>query len=109
MTHVGGHGGRAGIALKAPDTGTRIVTLVAVTLIFGVVNAVVKPVVKVPRLRLLRAHVGPDRVRREHAAVPTGRAARGALGLGFTVDGFGPAFVGAIVVGLAIPDRLDQR
>jgi putative membrane protein len=40
----------------------------------------------------------------------------GAFGLGFTVDGFGPAFVGAIIVGLvsfllhlAIPDRLDQR
>jgi putative membrane protein len=46
--------------------------------------------------------------------VVVGRLA-GALGLGFTVDGFGPAFVGAIVVGLVsfvlhlgIPDRLDQ-
>jgi putative membrane protein len=40
----------------------------------------------------------------------------GRIGLPFVVDGFGPAFFGAIVVGVvafvlhvAIPDRLDGR
>jgi putative membrane protein len=105
-----------GIALTAPDTGTRVATLVAVALIFGVVNAVVKPVVKVLGCAFYVLTVGLIAfVVNALLFLLVGRLA-GAFGLGFTVDGFGPAFVGAIVVGLvsfvlnlAIPDRLDQR
>jgi putative membrane protein len=105
-----------GIALTAPDTGTRVATLVAVALILGVVNAVVKPVVKVLGCAFYVLTLGLIAfVVNALLFLLVGRLA-GAFGVGFTVDGFGPAFVGAIIVGLvsfvlhlAIPDRLDQR
>ncbi len=104
-----------GIEVGGATTGAQIGTLLIVALIFGIVNTVIKPIVKVlgclfylitlgliafvvnALLFLLVGWIGQQ------------------FGLPFTVDGFWPAFWGAIVVGvvswilhLVIPDRLDD-
>jgi putative membrane protein len=105
-----------GIENPAGTTSTRIGTLVLVALIFGLVNAVLKPLIKVvgcPFYILTLGLIGL--VVNALLFMLVGWIA-GGLGLPFTVDGFGAAFFGAIVVGVVgfllhvlIPDRLDQR
>jgi putative membrane protein len=105
-----------GIDNSAVSTSTRIGTLVAVALLFGLVNAVLKPLIKVvgcPFYILTLGLVGL--VVNALLFLLVGAIADG-VGLPFAVGGFGAAFVGAIVVGvvgfvlhLLIPDRLDQR
>ncbi|GAA2549884.1 phage holin family protein [Pseudonocardia hydrocarbonoxydans] len=105
-----------GIDNDAGGTGARIGTLVGVALIFGLVNAVIKPIVKVvgcPFYILTLGLVGL--VVNALLFLLVGFIA-GGLGLPFTVGGFGAAFVGAIVVAVVgfvlhvvIPDRIDQR
>ena len=105
-----------GIDNTAGDTSSRVVTLVVVALIFGVVNAVLKPIIKVvgcPFHVLTLGLIGL--VVNALLFLLVGYIAAG-IGLPFSVDGFGPAFVGAIVVAVVgfilhvvIPDRLDHR
>jgi putative membrane protein len=98
-----------GIHVGGSTAAANVGTLVVVALIFGVVNAVLKPLIKVIGCAfyilvvnaLLFMLVG---------AISSG------LGLPFQVDGFWSAFWGAIIVGvvsfvlhLVIPDRIDQR
>ncbi|WP_219412817.1 phage holin family protein [Pseudonocardia nigra] len=105
-----------GIATSTGDTGTQVATLVVVAIVFGVVNAVLKPLIKVvgcPFYILTLGLIGL--VVNALLFLLVGAIASG-IGLPFTVDGFWAAFFGAIVVGVvgfllhvAIPDRLDQR
>jgi putative membrane protein len=81
-----------------------------------VVNAVLKPIIKVvgcPFYVLTLGLIGL--VVNALLFLLVGYIAAG-IGLPFSVDGFGPAFVGAIVVAVVgfilhvvIPDRLDHR
>jgi putative membrane protein len=101
-----------GIELEAGSTVSRIGTLLAVALVFGVVNAVIKPIVQVLGCAFYILTLGLIAfVVNALLFLLVGRIA-GALGLPFTVDGFWPAFWGAIVVGLVslllqwlVPDR----
>jgi putative membrane protein len=105
-----------GIEITAASTQTRIGTLVGVALLFGLVNAVLKPVIKVvgcPFYVLTLGLIGL--VVNALLFLLVAFLADG-LGLPFSVDGFGPAFIGAIVVAvvgfvlhIAVPDRLDRR
>ena len=105
-----------GIALGGGTTAIGIGTLVAVALIFGLVNAVVKPIVKIVGCAFYILTLGLiSLVVNALLFLLTGWIAA-QLQLPFTVDGFWAAFWGAIVVGLvsfvlhvAIPDRLDRR
>ncbi len=105
-----------GIALSGGTTATEIGTLVAVALIFGLVNAVVKPIVKIVGCAFYILTLGLiSLVVNALLFLLTGWIAE-QLQLPFTVDGFWAAFWGAIVVGLvsfvlhvAIPDRVDRR
>jgi putative membrane protein len=105
-----------GIDLAAATPGTRIGTLVAVALIFGVVNAVVKPVVKVLGCAFYILTLGLFALVVNAVLFLLVGWLAGQVGLPFVVTGFVPAFFGAIVVGVvsfvlhvAIPDRLDRR
>ena len=101
-----------GIELGAGSTVSRIGTLLAVALVFGVVNAVIKPIVQVLGCAFYILTLGLIAfVVNALLFLLVGRFAE-ALGLPFTVDGFWPAFWGAIVVGLVtlllqwlVPDR----
>jgi putative membrane protein len=105
-----------GIDVTAGDRAVRVGTLVAVAIIFGLVNAVVKPVVKTLGCAFYILTLGLIAfVVNALLFLLVGWLA-GRLGLPFVVDGFWAAFFGAIVVGVvsfvlhvAIPDRLDQR
>ena len=101
-----------GIELTAGSTESRIGTLLAVALVFGLVNAVIKPIVQVLGCAFYILTLGLIAfVVNALLFLLVGRIAE-ALGLPFTVDGFWPAFWGAIVVGLVtlllqwlVPDR----
>jgi putative membrane protein len=105
-----------GIELGAGSTGVRIGTLVAVAIVFGIVNAVLKPVIKTigcPLYVLTLGLIGF--VVNALLFLLVGWLA-GVLRLPFVVDGFWPAFWGAIVVAVVsfvlhflIPDSIDER
>jgi putative membrane protein len=105
-----------GIDNTAGTTTSRVGTLVAVALIFGLINAVLKPLIKVVGCPFYILTLGLfGLVVNALLFLLVGAIADG-LGLPFTVDGFWAAFLGAIVVSVVgfvlhfvIPDRLDQR
>jgi putative membrane protein len=105
-----------GIYLGGGTRGERFWTLLAVSIIFGVVNAVLKPLIKIIGCPLYIITLGlVGLVVNALLFMLVGYLA-GVFGLPFVVDGFWAAFWGAIVVGvvgflvhLVIPDRLDQR
>ena len=105
-----------GIEVTVDGTGAGIGTLVAVALIFGLINSVLKPIVKVVGCPFYVLTLGLfGLVVNALLFLLVGWIADG-LGLAFAVAGFGPAFIGAIVVAvvgfvlhIAVPDRLDRR
>jgi putative membrane protein len=105
-----------GIDLTAGTTAARVGTLVVVALIFGLVNAVLKPLIKTIGCAFYVLTLGLfGLVVNALLFLLVGFIADG-LGLPFEVGGFGAAFLGAIVVSVVafllhvlIPDRLDQR
>ncbi|MBW0091854.1 phage holin family protein [Pseudonocardia sp. KRD-184] len=105
-----------GIDVAAGTTGNQVLTLVGVALIFGLINAVLKPLIKVVGCPFYVLTLGLfGLVVNALLFLLVGFVADG-LGLPFTVGGFGAAFVGAIVVAVVgfvlhvvIPDRIDQR
>ena len=100
----------------AGTTAARIGTLVVVALIFGLVNAVLKPLIKTIGCAFYVLTLGLfGLVVNALLFLLVGFIADG-LGLPFEVGGFGAAFLGAIVVSVVafllhvlIPDRFDQR
>jgi putative membrane protein len=105
-----------GIDNTAGTTTSRIGTLIGVALIFGLINAVLKPLIKVVGCPFYILTLGLfGLVVNALLFLLVGAIADG-IGLPFTVDGFWAAFLGAIVVSVVgfvlhflIPDRLDQR
>jgi len=101
-----------GLDVTGADTTENVVTLLAVALIFGIVNAVLKPIIKVVGCVFYILTLGLIAlVVNALLFMLTGWLAR-QLDLPFVVDGFWAAFWGAIVVGvvswaisLAIPER----
>jgi putative membrane protein len=87
-----------GIRVRGDDPGQQALTLVGVGLVFGLVNAVVAPVVKLLSLPFIVLTLGLLLlVINAVMLILTSRIAD-ALGLGFTVEGFGTALLGAIVI-----------
>ncbi len=105
-----------GIHNDAGSVGTRVGTLVVVALIFGLVNATLKPLIRTLGCAFYLLTLGLiGLVVNALLFLLVGYLA-GGIGLPFTVDGFWAAFFGAIVVTVVsfvlhvlIPDRLDQR
>jgi putative membrane protein len=105
-----------GIDNSAGTSGARVGTLVGVALIFGLVNATLKPLIKVVGGCFYLITLGLiGLVVNALLFLLVGGLARG-LGLPFTVSGFWAAFFGAIVVAVVgallhfvIPDSLDRR
>ena len=90
-----------GITLTGATQGDRVVTLVLVALVFGVVNAVVRPVVKLLSFPFIILTLGLlIFVINALMLLLTSWLAR-QLGLGFHVNGFVTAILGAIIVAVA--------
>jgi putative membrane protein len=105
-----------GIEVGAASTSTGIGTLLAVALIFGIVNAVLKPIIKVVGCAFYLLTLGLIGLVVNALLFLLASSIAQALRLPFSVDGFWSAFLGAIVVGvvafvlhLVIPDRIDAR
>lgn len=87
-----------GITLGGQDTGTQIVTVLAVAIVFGIVNAVLKPVVKTLGCLFYVLTLGLIGLVVNALLFWFTSYLAGALHLPFHVDGFWPAFWGALIV-----------
>ncbi|MFC4942658.1 phage holin family protein [Pseudonocardia sp. GCM10023141] len=105
-----------GIDNTAGTTGARIGTLIVVALIFGLINAVLKPLIKTIGCAFYVLTLGlVGLVVNALLFMLVGWLA-GGIGLPFAVNGFWAAFLGAIVVSVVsfllhvlIPDSIDER
>lgn len=105
-----------GVDLKPGTTGAQVGTLVGVALIFGLVNAVLKPLIKVVGCPFYVLTLGLVGLVVNALLFWLVGAIAGGFGLLFVVDGFWAAFLGAIIVSVVsfvlhvlIPDRFDHR
>ncbi len=90
-----------GITLTGGSTEDRVVTLLLVALIFGVVNAVVRPVVKTLSLPFIILTLGLLIFVINALMLLLTSWISSQFGLGFDVDGFWTAVLGAVVVMVA--------
>jgi putative membrane protein len=89
-----------GVDVTARTTGGKIATLLVVGAVFGLVNAVIKPVAQLLSLPLIILTLGLFALVVNALLFWLTAVVSGALGAPFEVDGFWSAFWGAIVVGL---------
>jgi putative membrane protein len=90
----------SGIELQAGSGWSRVGTLLAVALIFGLINATLKPLIKVIGCAFYVLTLGLAALVVNGLLLWLTSVIAGDLNLPFHVTGFWPAFWGAIVVGL---------
>ncbi len=105
-----------GVEVSGRNTGNNVLTLIAVALVFGVVNAVLKPLIKVFGCVFYLLTLGLFALVVNALLFLLTDWIAGVLKLPFHVDGFWAAFWGAIVVAVVswlisvvVPDRLENR
>jgi putative membrane protein len=89
-----------GIEIQAASLTSRILTLVGVALIFGVVNAVIKPIVKIVGCLFYVLTLGLIGLVVNGLLLWLTSWVAGKLHLPFHITGFWPAFWGAIIIGV---------
>jgi putative membrane protein len=106
----------SGISLTAPTTQGRVVTLLVVALIFGVLNAVLRPIFKLVTLPLLLLTLGLFLLVINAVMLLLTSWVSTRVDLGWSVDGFGTAVLGALIVSVVsfllnafVPDRRRDR
>lgn len=87
-----------GISLTGDTDGQRVAALLVVAVVFGVVNAVVRPVVRFLTFPFILLTLGLLLVVINALMLLLTSWLSGQIGLGFDVDGFWTAVVGAVVV-----------
>ncbi len=87
-----------GISLTASDTTDKVVTLLIVALIFGVVNAVIKPIVSVMSTCLIVLTLGLFMLVVNALMLMLTSWIGTQFGIGFHVDGFWAALFGSIII-----------
>lgn len=102
----------SGIEVSAENTTRSLLTVLAVALIFGVVNAIIKPIVKLIGCVFYVLTLGLIALVVNALLFLLTDWLAGLFKLPFSIDGFWPAFWGAIVMGvvswvlsLIVPDR----
>ncbi|GHJ12110.1 MULTISPECIES: phage holin family protein [unclassified Micromonospora] len=105
-----------GVHVTGRNGGNTVFTLIVVALVFGVVNAVLKPLIKVFGCVFYLLTLGLFALVVNALLFLLTDWIAGVLRLPFHVDGFWAAFWGAIVVSVvswlisvAVPDRLEER
>ena len=89
-----------GIELRSGSTVSKIVTLIVVALIFGVVNTVLKPIIKTIGCIFYLLTLGLIGLVVNGLLLWLSSWVAGKLTLPFHITGFWPAFWGAIIVGV---------
>ena len=87
-----------GITLTGDTDGQRAVALLVVAAVFGIVNAVVRPVVKILSIPFIILTLGLLLLVINGLMLLLTSWLSGGIGLGFHVDGFWTAVVGAVIV-----------
>jgi putative membrane protein len=90
-----------GITVTGATGGDKVVTLVLVALVFGVVNAVVRPVVMLLSIPFIILTLGLLVFVINAVMLLLTSWLSGQLGLGFHVDGLLTALLGAVIVAVA--------
>jgi putative membrane protein len=90
-----------GIRIHGSSTQDKLLTLVLVALIFGVINAVIRPVVKLLSLPFIILTLGLLIVVINALMLLLTSWVSGQVGLGFHVDGFWTAIFGGVIVMVA--------
>lgn len=90
----------SGISVTGSSTGENVLTLLVVAIIFGLVNAVLKPIIKVLGCLFYLLTLGLIAFVVNALLFLLVDWLSGLLNLPFHVDGFWSAFWGAIIVGL---------
>jgi putative membrane protein len=106
----------ADITLTAQDTWPKIWTLLLVALVFGIVNAIVKPIFKLVTIPIVLLTLGLFLIVINALMLMLTSWLAGQLGIGWQVDGFWTAVLGAIIVSIVsfllnafVPDRDEER
>lgn len=106
----------SGITLTATGTGDKVLVLLVVALIFGIVNAVVKPVFTLVTAPLVLLTLGIFLIVINALMLLLTSWLADRLGLGWSVDRFWTALLGALVVSVVsfvlnafLPDANDKR
>jgi putative membrane protein len=89
-----------GIELTTASLTSKVLTLIAVALIFGVVNAILKPIVKIVGCAFYVLTLGLIALVVNALLLWLTSWVAGKLKLPFHITGFWPAFWGAIIVGV---------
>jgi putative membrane protein len=90
----------AGIELTAGSTWSKVGTLLVVALIFGLINATLKPLIKVVGCAFYVLTLGLIALVVNGLLLWLTSAIAGRLNVPFHITGFWPAFWGAIIVGV---------
>ena len=106
----------AGITLTAPTTEGKVVTLLVVALIFGVVNALVKPIFTFVTVPLVLLSLGLFLLVINALMLLLTSWVSTQVDLGWSVDGFLTAVLGAVIVSVVsfllsafVPDKKSRR
>ncbi len=106
----------SGIALTSGTTERKILTLLVVALIFGFVNALVKPIFTLVTVPLLLLTLGLFLLVINALMLLLTSWLSDKVGLGWSVDSFGTAVLGAVIVSIVsfllnafLPDRGENR
>jgi putative membrane protein len=87
-----------GIQLTAGSTISKVLTLISVALIFGVINAVLKPIIKTIGCLFYILTLGLVALVVNALLLWLASVVAGWLSLPFHVTGFVPAFLGALII-----------
>jgi putative membrane protein len=102
----------SGIHVQTHSTAGKVGTIVAVALIFGIINAVLKPIVKVLGCLAYAATFGLIAIVVNGLLFWLTSWVAHKLGVPFHIDGFVPAVLGALIVGIVgwlVTLALDRR
>lgn len=90
-----------GITLTGKTDGSQVLRLILVALIFGLVNAIIAPIVKLVSLPFIILTLGLLLLVINALMLWLTSAISESLNLGFHVDGFWPAVFGALIITVA--------
>ena len=90
----------SGISLTAPTTGRKVLALLLVALIFGIINAVLKPIFTFFTAPLVLLTLGLFLIVINALLLLLTSWLAGQLGIGWSVTGFWTAVIGSIIVSI---------
>ena len=106
----------SGITLTGSSTTSQILTLLIVGLIFGVLNAIIKPIFAIVTIPLILLTLGLFLIVINACMLLLTSWLAGLLNIGWNVDGFWTALLGGIIISIVsfilnvfLPDPGDKR